>query len=396
METISEPRVGQSSKILQTIPIVFGLSAGITVGYDGGAITWVWLVAGVIVGSMAGLLLQSHVNRNLNATIRDIEDQYQRRVAELPKNIGGVDELCVQVMPIWARQIELARAQMEQEITSLTARFSAIVDRLGAAVDASGAGKNGDQVVAVFSQSERQLNEVIESLRLMLSRKEQMLKEINGLMQFTGELKQMATDVSGIAEQTNLLALNAAIEAARAGDVGRGFAVVANEVRTLSTRSMEIGTRIKEEVETISKAINDAVLTAQQSTQQESASLTASEQSIYKVLDDFKQSTNTLVTSGEVLRAESIGIQAEVAHSLVYLQFQDRVSQILSHVRDNVMSLSDQVRERLAELEQGCTPSRLDAQQVMAELEKTYAMAEELVVHRGEKATAGNAEITFF
>ncbi|MBI3772620.1 MAG: hypothetical protein HY272_07975 [Gammaproteobacteria bacterium] len=374
-------------------PLMLGLIAGITAIYagDGG---W-WALVGVIAGAMVGALMNWHVNKVIAAIKHAVETEFERRIVAMPKFLVGVDTLCVQVMPVWSRQIELARSQMEQEISALTSRFSAIVDRLGAALGTTGSGDNHG-VVAILSQSERELNEVISSLRTMLANKEQMLSEINGLMQFTGELKQMATDVSSIAEQTNLLALNAAIEAARAGDAGRGFAVVANEVRTLSTRSMQIGTRIKEQVETISKAINEAVLTAQQSTQQESASLATAEQAIDKVLADFRQSTSSLVESGEVLRTESMGIQAEIAESLVYLQFQDRVSQILAHVRDHAITLSNQVRDSVTVLEQGGTPALLDVNAIMSDLENSYAMAEERNTHRGEKAVAKNVEITFF
>jgi methyl-accepting chemotaxis protein len=384
-------------KVLVGGPITLGLILVAVLGYADGGVSWFWMmVLGVIAGSAVGVAMFFYVNRTMNAAIVEAEHKFEQKLSALPKHTAGLDDLCVQVMPIWSRQIEMVRSQLEQEITALTARFSVIVDRLGAAVGASGAGQGSERVVSVLAQSERELSEVVNTLRTMLVRKEQMLVEINGLMQFTGELKQMATDVSGIAEQTNLLALNAAIEAARAGDVGRGFAVVANEVRTLSTRSMEIGTRIKEQVETISKAINDAVLTAQQSAQQESASLAASEQSIHKVLDEFKQSTNSLVESGEVLRSESIGIQAEIAESLVYLQIQDRVSQILTHVRTNIETLSRDIGDSMAMFDRSETPPALDCKRILADLEGSYAMAEERTAHRGEKAASGNVEITFF
>lgn len=59
--------------------------------------------------------------------------------------------------------------------------------------------------------------------------------------------------INDIAEQTNLLALNAQIEAARAGEAGKGFAVVANEVARLADQSAMAA---KESEEMIAATIN--------------------------------------------------------------------------------------------------------------------------------------------
>jgi methyl-accepting chemotaxis protein len=193
-----------------------------------------------------------------------------------------------------------------------------------------------------------------------------------------------------------LLALNAAIEAARAGEAGRGFAVVADEVRKLSTRSGETGQRIAEKVEVISAAIVSTCAIAEASVRSEGQSMRDSEATISTVLADFRGITEVLVGSSARMKQESLGIKSEVAEALVQLQFQDRVSQIMSHVQSNIESVPAVLEENRAQSAAAGTLMPLRADGLLAELEKTYAMAEERTLHNGGKATAQEQEITFF
>ncbi len=304
--------------------------------------------------------------------------------------------------PVWSGQIASSMAQMDEAVSSLTQRFSGIVDKLDQAVRASSTASDSVEdghagLVAVFSSSERELGAVVASLKAATASKAAMLEKIQGLEHFIKELKSMADEVAQIASQTNLLALNAAIEASRAGEMGRGFAVVAREVRMLSNLSGETGRRITEKVGLVSEAIIATCAAAEQSMQQEKHSMTASEATIDSVLAEFRSVTDALVRSSSLLKDESIGIKSEVSEALVQLQFQDRVNQIMSHVQQSIDRLPAFLGEHQRQFEQRGELPPLDAEPLLAELASSYAMAEERAIHGGRQTAKKQVdEITFF
>lgn len=327
---------------------------------------------------------------------------HQQAQQRLHDYVIGQARIGDQLAPVWSGHIEASRTQMEAAISSLTERFSGIVDKLEDSARVSHAATDsmhgaGNSVSAVVARSEQQLGGVVESLRSALDSKADVLVKVRELGAFIGELNDMAAGVARIASQTNLVAINAAIEAAHAGESGKGFAVVAQEVRNLSALSGETGKRIAEKVGVISEAILAACARAEASAQQESQSMASSETAINAVLADFQQVTGALAGSAQQLSQCTAGIKSEISDALVQLQFQDRVGQIMSHVVHNIERLPGvlaQQRQRF-ELEGALHPAEAGA--LLAELESTYAMAEEHAIHQGHESGQPQAtEITFF
>jgi methyl-accepting chemotaxis protein len=330
--------------------------------------------------------------------------------ASSPKNDGTDGYLASRQLfgeslaPVWSGQIENSRSQMETAINALAERFGGIVDKLDNAVHASSSATdnvgNGKGIGAVFAGSERELGEVVMSIEKAMASKAEMLGKIQGLQEFTRELTQMTEDVASIAAHTNLLALNAAIEAARAGETGRGFAVVAKEVRTLSNLSAETGKRMADKVAVISHAITATCQAAESSLARETTAMKASTQTIDVVLSDFRGVTDALLQASQLLKDESVEIQSEVGQALVQLQFQDRVSQILSHVKANIDSLPAALADNRMQSENDARLVPLDPAPMLASLQSTYAMADEFAVHGGKQqklaAPAAADELTFF
>ncbi|WP_449117497.1 methyl-accepting chemotaxis protein [Pseudomonas viridiflava] len=311
-----------------------------------------------------------------------------------------LNEVLLGAMPIWAKQVESSRQQTETAIVELTSRFTGISERLQETVQASQQaageldGQNADGALKVLAQSDSELSHVIDSLKATQASRDETLTQVRSLTAYTGELRTMAADVAAIAAQTNLLALNAAIEAARAGEAGRGFAVVADAVRSLSSKSSETGQQMSAKVDIINNAITQLVQAASSGADQDSHSVAESEQSIQHVLQRFQSITGRLAESADLLKQESYGIRDEMTEVLVSLQFQDRVSQILTHVRDNIDSLHTHLQQSSQSPDEAVA---INAREWLARMESTYATDEQRRTHRGESAAQQNSqEITFF
>jgi len=307
--------------------------------------------------------------------------------------------------PVWARHIESSRTQMEDAVTALSGRFGDIASRLDTVLGVSTSGEGASGGNNVYASSELELQAVVQRLRAAMDSKAEMLAKVQGLHGVIDELSEMVEAIKLVTQQTNLLAINAAIEAAHAGDLGRGFATVAQEVRALSRRSSETGVSIAAKIETIRNAIVSACHAAEETAEQDTVAMSDSQRAIEQVLIRFREFTSSLESATELLRGESRSIKAEVYEALVQLQFQDRVSQIMQHVKANIERLPAVVDQHCGQYEAGAAVPMLDATPLLEELERTYAMDEERALHRGKaqlppqeqaQSTNTNSDITFF
>ena len=358
-----------------------------------------WALACVYVGGLtpqalvlAGVLLfGTLVTGYLQATRRKRSSRYSSDEDD------QLDQLCQEVLPVWAGQVDMARQVTEQSITDLAHRFAEISRRLDSAVKASN--KTGGQaLVELLNDAHQQLDAIVESLRQAVSTKDVLLREINSLSGYTASLQRMAKDVGDIARQTNLLSINAAIEAARAGDVGRGFAVVAAEVRKLSNLSAETGKKIGDTINAVSGAIEHTLNVSRSFAEKDDVLVNQSSQVIGDVVTRFQHAATDLADAAEFLRQENHSIAGDVSSVLVALQFQDRVSQILQQVQGDTQRLQEQLQRNEQGKAAGQDIQPFDVAAWKDEMARAYTMPEQMAVHHGgsAKPAAAPAEITFF
>lgn len=321
---------------------------------------WAWLLAALAIALTAAMPLLSGeywvqwasvagVSVLAFATVGGLVAQVSAanaRTAQAQAQAGDVAQQAAQevtgllrdVLPAWQHHVESVKTQTEGAVVQLTTSFATVLQQFDlAGIGGASGGNDAANTIGLLALCEHELQPVVLSLTNVIEGKDALLVNIRNLARETLELQAMAAEVRSIAAQTNLLALNAAIEAARAGESGRGFAVVASEVRMLSQRSAETGRRIGERVGQIGAIMNATMGAAEAANIEDKHAVSLSGELVEHVLGHVRK----LGASADAMHKHGMVVRSEVEKLLVAMQFQDRVSQILSGV-DNNMALMHQ------------------------------------------------------
>jgi methyl-accepting chemotaxis protein len=313
-----------------------------------------------------------HNNKKYTDSMSKIA-QLEEELQQDKSTINSLKAIGSQCLPIWTKQIDDCIEISTHEMNELAQRFSSIVNDLRSIVDAKG---EDDLSTA---QIEERLDNTSKTFTKLLAMRVKSQEQIVELSNFTEKLETMARDVGGIADQTNLLALNAAIEAARAGESGRGFAVVADEVRSLANRSGEISANIITNVTNVNAQFNQISRNFSDDSESGNKLTEIADENIHAVIQQYNDTKDARDTHAENLEKLSSHVGNEIEKTLVSIQFQDRVSQILDHVRGGLAQLSEQIEGN----------DNVNFQILLDKMAANYTTTSEREVHRkltGEEA----------
>lgn len=209
------------------------------------------------------------IAENLNSMSKNVADliselkQNYSNLQENAENLSSVSEL----MALSSEQVsssiqDVAGGASNQavdliEITSKVNKFSEELEKI--VVSMRDTEENSKAIEGMASESNKEMNYVIESLNHTSNSFKDFMDKISNLGEGIAQINEITTFINSIADQTNLLALNAAIEAARVGEEGKGFAIVSDEIRKLAEQTKDSSKNINDLISNISKESKDLV-----------------------------------------------------------------------------------------------------------------------------------------
>ena len=227
------------------------------------------------------------------------------------------------------------------DITSQAREQQALAVALatGGATDGS-----GNKLTSAFDEF---VSETSQTLQFFVDATVQNSKLAMGLTDLIDKVRGQANAIQGalrevqaIAKQTDLLALNAAIEAARAGEAGRGFAVVADEVRVLSTRTGEFSRQIHAHINSMHEASSGAERAIAEIASRDMNVALTSKRRVSQMMTDIGAVHGEMHATAAQLAERTEKLENEVNAAVTSLQFQDMVTQLLTHVGKRVDGMS--------------------------------------------------------
>lgn len=294
---------------------------------------------------------------------------------------------------IWQRQIGAAMEHGTASVDDLTQNFAGIERQLAQALalteQASGRMQGQDGMSGAVDSAKARLGHVMVRIHSAVEANHAMLDTVTEAVNAVRELNETAQSVERISQMTTLLSINARIEAARAGEAGLGFSVVADEVRRLAAQSRQDSQAIMQRVERIEQVVQQVVDSAQAQRARDEELIGRSRQDVDEILAELGGSMQQVLEASGGLCEIGQQTRASVAMALVSFQYQDRVSQRLGHVRDNLGAVDRALAIGW--------PSQAEVADLEAALMASYTMPEEGRTHRNEpEPEAGDGGLMLF
>lgn len=285
-----------------------------------------------------------------------------------------LERLLLTISPILSQHVMVSREHTEQEVISLTNRFANMVNELQQIVESTDntlSDQQHNHLDNISNISRDLLQPVLELLKQIHQVEHSVIGELKQLSGHMSGLNAIADEVHSLAGQINQLADSAASEAALAGGHEQGLATVADGIRKLTDSVTQIDARLSNQIGEVLTVLNAALKISESSVQIDESALLQAESNINQTLSHLGVVLTRYRDDACALRNNADQIRIEISNVLVSLQFQDRVSQILTQVENNLLNLKNTI-EKIQQQGSNRDGNMLQVDEAVEHIEENY------------------------
>lgn len=306
---------------------------------------WLWsLIAVIIIGSAFMLLRRNRSTDTLTmaeATTNTAQMSYryslQKLLLSLTESIDCSLKAQQQTLADAADKLNASFATLVTQVKQQQLELQLVIDQLLGQGEFASGEVNLNKVAPLTSDTVSQFVLLFEEIS---EKSQASVRVIATMSEQMDSVFEMITGVKKISDQTNLLALNASIEAARAGDAGRGFAVVAEAVKGLSQETNTLNDEMQQRVHRSQSSIHSVKETLDSMAALDIEDAVASRQKIDDLLARLSTLNGQLGEQLHQITGDSQGVENEVKHAIMCMQFSDIVYQQNEQAQESLAKMN--------------------------------------------------------
>lgn len=283
------------------------------------------------------------------------------------------------VVPSLAEQLTDTARQVEGAVVEVCGRFDGIADKARRGVQAANdlvhSSDGHDSFTALLARVQHTMHAMDGRLTATADRSMEAITRLEHLTQSLRDVCKTLDRIEDLATGLRVLAINAKIEAVRSGERGAGFAVVADEMQRAGKDSRQLAEHIRDGVAIMTSETSALATLLRDGARADLESVEACRHEIAGTSAALAANNDALVRSVHEGAALGDALAQEISAAVVGLQFQDRVSQRISHVVDALTQMRASLTATLPAHDDGHVAARGAA--LHDQLNHTYTMWEE-------------------
>jgi methyl-accepting chemotaxis protein len=256
-----------------------------------------------------------------------------------------------------SKQIQSTSRQIEGSVVEVCRSFQGIAERANSTVQRSrgflGSDGNGTSNKKSFEGLIHNCGETLVKILITTEQAGEVSRRAIERIQQMDKASEMISaaleKLGRIAHENKMLAMNARIEAAHAGQLGAGFAVVAVEVVVQTERAQEVTNHVGDLIADLRSLAETTVQDLQQMNKQDSLRLVQCKTEVEESLRDMQTAHGEMETTLAGMTEESAMLANDIGSAIRGLQFQDRTSQQMAHVVEDLDTLQVKLAARFGD-----------------------------------------------